>query len=602
MCGLVAVVSNKKSINNKKFIEATKKLIHRGPDAEGYFFDKNLAFGHKRLIVVDPSNGQQPMKYKNYILVYNGELYNTEDVKEELLKLGYTFDGHSDTEVLLKAYVEWEEKVLDKINGIFSFVVWDFANKKLFAARDRLGVKPLFYHFQEETLMVSSELKSILHYYDINTITKEGLQELLGLGPSHTEGKTVFKGVNSLRPAHFIVYQNGNINIKRYWNVESRKHYDSLDVTIEKVKELLTDAITRQLVSDVPLCTFLSGGIDSSAITAIANKTKKNIHTYSIDYENNESNFKANDFQVSSDNEYIDLLVNAENISNEKYIVNNKDLADSLEKAVMLKDTPGMADIDSSLLLFCKKIKEKHTVALSGECADEIFGGYPWFYRKNFEKNTFPWISNLEFREGLLKSYWREKLKLGDYVKLRYDETINECPTFDGDNEEEKEKREMFYLNMHWFMSTLLERKDRMSMGASLEVRVPFADHRLVEYLWNVPWEFKMLNGKEKGLLRKSLEGILPNEILYRKKNPYPKTHDPKYTLIVKELLLEALKDKKSILNVLFERKKLDELVLSGGKGISKPFFGQLMTGPQYLAYLYQLHYWAKIYNIVIED
>ncbi len=602
MCGLVAVVSNKKSINNKKFIEATKKLIHRGPDAEGYFFDKNLAFGHKRLIVVDPSNGQQPMKYKNYILVYNGELYNTEDVKEELLKLGYTFDGHSDTEVLLKAYVEWEEKVLDKINGIFSFVVWDFANKKLFAARDRLGVKPLFYHFQEETLMVSSELKAILHYYDINTITKEGLQELLGLGPSHTQGKTVFKGVNSLRPAHFIVYQNGNINIKRYWNVESRKHYDSLDITIEKVKELLTDAITRQLVSDVPLCTFLSGGIDSSAITAIANKTKKNIHTYSIDYENNESNFKANDFQVSSDSEYIDLLVNAENITNEKYIVNNKDLADSLEKAVMLKDTPGMADIDSSLLLFCKKIKEKHTVALSGECADEIFGGYPWFYRKNFEKNTFPWISNLEFREGLLKSYWREKLKLGDYVKLRYDETINECPTFDGDNDEEKEKREMFYLNMHWFMSTLLERKDRMSMGASLEVRVPFADHRLVEYLWNVPWEFKMLDGKEKGLLRKSLEGILPNEILYRKKNPYPKTHDPKYTLIVKELLLEALKDKKSILNVLFERKKLDELVLSGGKGISKPFFGQLMTGPQYLAYLYQLHYWAKIYNIVIED
>lgn len=601
MCGLVAVVSDKCNIDNTRLIESTKKLIHRGPDSEGYFIGTNVAIGHRRLIVVDSDNGQQPMKFNDYVIAYNGEIYNTEEIRKKLIDLGYSFTGYSDTEVLIKGYAEWKEKVLDELNGIYSFAVWNTSTKEMFVGRDRLGVKPLYYAFLNETLVIASEMKAILHYLSIKTVTKKGLQELLALGPSSTQGETIFKNVKSLRPAHYMKYSKGRLKVKRYWNVISKKHTDNLENTILNVRDILIDSINRQLVSDVPLCTFLSGGIDSSAITAIASK-KQEIHTYSINYENNDEHFQKNNFQVSSDEKYINLLVEDKDISNEKYIVQNSDLADALKRAVELRDTPGMADIDSSLFLFCNKVKNKHTVALSGECADEIFGGYPWFYQDKFKGEFFPWIRNLDFREQLLKSHWRERLKLKDYLKKRYDETINECPTFVLDNQKQKEDREMAYLNMTWFMNTLLERKDRMSMGASLEVRVPFADHRLVEYLWNVPWEYKMRDGQEKSLLRQALKGILPDEILYRKKNPYPKTHNPEYTKIVCKLLFEALKDEKSILHTLFEKDKLLELLSSEGKEIETPFFGQLMSGPQYLAYLYQIHYWAEYYSIEIEE
>ncbi len=602
MCGFFGIVGVSHKIRQRKFIDATNSLAHRGPDAKGFYFCDNVALGHRRLIVVDPVGGEQPMEYKNFIIVYNGELYNTEDIREKLINEGYTFDGHSDTEVLLKAYAHYKEDVVKKLNGIFSFIIHNTVDNQFFVARDRLGVKPLFYYYDEKKLVVGSEIKPLLKYLKINEVDTNGLRELLGLGPSHTPGETPYKDIYSLRPGHYLKFEKGKIAITRYWNVKSKPHTDNLEQTVKKTKEILVDSITRQLVSDVPLCTFLSGGLDSSAITAIANKGKENLHTYSIDYENNEKNFVENDFQISRDEDFIDLLVNKEKITNEKYIVNNNELKDALKRAVEFRDMPAMADIDSSLFLFCEHIKDKHTVALSGECADEIFGGYPWFYREDLQGEIFPWIRSLKERTELLKDEWRDKLQIEKYVKKRYEETIAECPTLKNETKNEKKLREMFYLNMLWFMTTLLERKDRMSMGASLEVRVPFADHRIVEYLWNVPWEMKFLNSQEKGLLRKSLEGLLPDEILYRKKNPYPKTHDPIYTNMVKQLLKEALDDETSILHILFKEDKLTKLLKSGGQSLEKPYFGQLMTGPQFLAYLYQLHYWAKTYDIKIVD
>jgi len=284
-------------------------------------------------------------------------------------------------------------------------------------------------------------------------------------------------------------------------------------------------------------------------------------------------------------------------------VISNEKLAEHLTEAVIVRDLPGMADVDSSLLWFCREIKQNFVVSLSGECADEIFGGYPWFYRTDdLQSSNFPWMRSTELREQLLKRSWREKLRLREYVQQRYDETVRETPELHGESKLEAQRRQLFYLNMIWFMTTLLDRKDRMSMGASLEVRVPFADHRLVEYVWNIPWEMKMHGNREKGLLRKALEGVLPEDVLYRKKSPYPKTHNPYYTKAVTTWLSSILQDKESMLHEFFNRDQLDELIATEGKAFTTPWFGQLMTGPQLLAHLAQIHVWFERYNINIKD
>ncbi|QVK20640.1 asparagine synthase (glutamine-hydrolyzing) [Mycoplasmatota bacterium] len=582
MCGIVGMTTNK-SFNKERFIESTRLLTHRGPDEEGYFFDK-VAFGHRRLVVIDKDNGKQPMSYKNCTMIYNGELYNTEEIRKDLIELGYSFIGHSDTEVLLKSYYEWNEKCLEKLNGIFSFAIFD--GDKLFLARDRVGVKPLYYSINGKDIIFSSEIKSILYYLDNSKVDEDGLKELLGLGPSHTLGKTIYKDVFQLKPGHYM-YFDGSVTIHEYWNVSVNNFNLSFDDTVKEVRNLLEDAIKRQLVSDVPLCTFLSGGVDSSIITAVAANNLDSLTTYSIDYEDND--FKTNDFQVSKDLDYIKYVTNMYNTRHIDKVISQEELVDTLKRSVELRDSPGMADIDSSLYWFCLEIKKEHTVGLSGECADEIFGGYPWFYRDT-DSTIFPWLRDLDARVDLLKDEWRESLKIREYVKDKYDETLAEIENMDS-------HQQMMYLNIKWFMTTLLDRKDRMSMGASLEVRVPFADHRLVEFLFNVPKDYKFYK-QEKGLLREAMKDLLPKEILNRKKNPYPKTHSEVYTRLIKDKLSEVIKDKNSILNILFKKDRLIELVNTGGESFEKPWFGQLMTGPQLLAYLYQMDYWYKKYNI----
>jgi asparagine synthase (glutamine-hydrolysing) len=563
------------------------------------------------LIVVDPEGGRQPMvKQKEgyqYTICYNGELYNTEDIRKVLHTKGYSFNGHSDTEVLITAYIEWAEECVHYLNGIYAFAIWDSKREQLFIGRDRLGVKPLFFTEHHKGLIFASEIKAILAHPEIKTeMDSEGLAEIFGLGPSRSPGSGVFKGMKELRPAHALTFSKDGLKIWRYWNVESAEHRENEKETADKVRFLVTDAVTRQLVSDVPLCTFLSGGLDSSIITAIAaegfkTEGKGQLHTYSIDYEGNDQFFTSNEFQPDSDGKYIQMINERFNSSHHSKIISQQQLVDNLLEATHVRDFPGMADIDSSLLWFCKEIKKDFVVSLSGECADEIFGGYPWFHRKqDLERSGFPWMRSISERQNLLKPHWQDKLKLNDYVFEKYKQTINETPVLDGETPEESRRRELFYLNIIWFMTTLLDRKDRMSMGASLEVRVPFADHRLVEYVWNIPWEMKMYRGREKGILRKAFEGVLPEEVLYRKKNPYPKTHNPEYTATVKKMMEDILKDKSSVLHEFFNKTDLITLVESGGSSFKEPWFGQLMTGPQLLAYLIQLHVWFKDYKINI--
>ncbi len=497
------------------------------------------------------------------------------------------------------------ERCVDRLNGIFAFAVWDEQKQQLFMARDRLGVKPLFYTKQESRLLYGSEIKSLLAHPDVHPIVdQEGLSEVFGLGPSRTPGHGVFKGINELRPGHFLVFNRQGMRIQPYWKLESKEHEDDLQTTIEKVRSLTIDAVQRQLVSDVPVCTFLSGGLDSSFISSIAaekyRKIGKQLNTYSVDYLGNEKFFKESEFQPNSDAKWIEIMVNFTKSNHQYVFLDNQELFTALRDAVISRDLPGMADVDSSLLLFSQEIKKNATVALSGECADEIFGGYPWFYRQaDLESNTFPWLRSIEQREQILSPELRQQLQLSEYVDKRYQQTLAEVPQLQTESAQQHRMRELFYLNMTWFMATLLERKDRMTMATGLEVRVPFADHRLVEYAWNIPWEMKNLNHREKGLLRTALKGILPNEILYRKKSPYPKTHNPVYTKIVTNQMQEILLDSQSPILTLIDKSTVEQISKTTQKG-SDPWFGQLMTGPQLLAYLIQVNIWLKEYHLSI--
>ena len=598
MCGIFGVVNYQlNEVKTPYDMSCVQAVLHRGPDEGGNFYDKHVFLGHRRLSVVDIEQGKQPMAFHHYTMVYNGELYNTEEIRQELLEAGYTFKGHSDTEVLLKAYVCFGEKVVEKLNGIYAFAVWNSKDQSLYVARDRAGVKPLYYCLLPDGLIFASEQKQILQYTRKNEITLEGFKELLGVGPSHTPGHGLYKGIEELKPGYYMKVSAGHVELTQYWELEANEHKDDFETTVAKTREILLDAIKRQLVSDVPLCTFLSGGIDSSAITAIAASQMKNLHTFSIDYEDNLKYFKKTDFTVSQDNDFIKLISDLNHTNHHYCVISNQDLADALTDAVHFHDMPGMADVDSSLYWFCKKIKEDFTVSLSGECADEIFGGYPWFYREPMN-GMFPWLRDLAIRNTLLKPEWQEKLDLVGYATERFNESVAMAPILEGDSDLNNEKRQLTYLNTKWFMTTLLDRKDRMSMGASLEVRVPFADHRLMEYLYNIPWEMKFYDGMEKGLLRKALEGVLPDEVLYREKNPYPKTHNPHYTELIQTLLREALSDSDSILHEIFDEQKLWALANTNEEIITRPWFGQLMTQPQLIAYLYQFHVWFKEYHM----
>ncbi|GAB2533228.1 asparagine synthase (glutamine-hydrolyzing) [Gracilibacillus alcaliphilus] len=608
MCGITGWVDFSRDVELQQVQVMTEQLKHRGPDENGYFNDTHLAFGHQRLIVVDPDGGKQPMQSQrhglDYVLVYNGELYNTEELRNALIKKGWTFNSHSDTEVLLKSYMEWGEDHVDKLNGIFAYAIWDPKHQQLFLARDRLGVKPLFYTEHRNGILFASEIKALLAHTEIKAVLKEeGLSEVLALGPSRTPGHGVFDGLHELRAAHVGIYNRDGWKTRRYWNVRSQLHQDSVEETALRVRQLLMEAVERQLVSDVPLGTFLSGGVDSSAITAIAaNKLDQPFQTFSIDYQENDKYFTKSSFQPNQDRDFIKTMVEALGTDHHTCTMENKMLADLLKAAVTYRDLPGMADVDSSFLWFCQQTKQHVTVALSGECADEIFGGYPWFYRADdLNRQGFPWIRSSEVRKQLLRDQITSKLDIDQYLQERYHETIQETPLLEGENSESAARRQMFYLNMHWFMPTLLDRKDRMSMGASFEARVPFSDHHLVEYVWNIPWEMKNYGNREKGILRKALEGLLPDEILYRKKSPYPKTYHPDYTAAVVQWMESIVDNKQSRLFEIMDRDKVAELVRHRAANIRDPWFGQLMAGPQLLAHIAQINYWLEAYDVTID-
>ncbi len=600
--GLIGLYSDEKICRTM-----LKSMLHRGPDGEGIYRCNQCTLLHSRLSIIDPEGGAQPMKCswegKRYVIVYNGELYNTKEIRRELLRYGHIFEGHSDTEVVLHAFAQWKEAALTRLNGIFAFAVWCETDNKMFLARDRIGVKPLFYMEHKNGLIFASEIKTILKYPQVEAvIDTESVAQLLLLGPGRMPGSGVFKHMSELEPGCCGWYENGKFTWRRYWQLQDREHTDSLTETAARVRYLVTDAITRQMVSDVPIGTFLSGGLDSSLISAVCARKMaekgEQLKTFSLDFKNNDKYFVAGKFQPNSDNSFIHKM--CEQLGNQQHwtVLTPEEQVGALEDATAARDLPGMADVDFSLLVFCSEIRNHVKVALSGECADELFGGYPWFRDPQVRAlNGFPWAQNTKQRASFLAPEFSQRIDAEAFVNDAYSATIAQTDVLPGTSAQERRMKEMTNLNFRWFMQTLLDRKDRMSMHSGLEVRVPYCDYRIAEYLYGIPWEFKEYGGYEKGLLRLAMQDYLPQEVLWRKKSPYPKTYDPRYMELVSDMLRQILNSPQEPIFQIVRKRALEELLQAE---YSWPWYGQLMQVPQTIAYMLQINFWLKQYHVQV--
>ncbi len=609
MCGITGYIDWEEQESDNVLRDMSVTLACRGPDDHGEIRLGPTAFAHRRLIVIDPEGGTQPMERTvgghRYVITYNGELYNMKEIKEALLQHGHTFLSRSDTELLLLAYIQWGRDCLQKLNGIFAFAIWDESNQRLFLARDRLGVKPLFYSQRPGFFAFASELKALLVHPKVPAqVDMEGLAELLFIGPARTPGHAVFKHIKDLQPGHFLEYTKDHLIHEAYWHLQSAPHTDNVETTIKTVQELLYDAVARQLISDVPIATLLSGGLDSSAVSAFAAdalaKQGELLHTYAIDFVDMDKYFVANAFQTGRDAPWALRVARHIGSVHHPVILDTKQMTEHILRPLYARDLPGMADIDASLFLFSQEIKQHATVALSGEAADEIFGGYPWFHRQDaLSADTFPWSLQLRERIGWIRPEFLELWQPEKYVQERYHAALQEVPKLAGESAEDARIREISYLSITRFLPTLLERKDRMSMAAGLEIRVPFCDHRLVEYVWNIPWQMKMHGNQSKGILRSALAGWLPQDVIERKKSPYPSTPDPIYLMTVRDQFEAILNEPSSPLLSLINASWLKQLVEHSKDSTEhRPWFGQIMAIPQMFDYLIQVNEWLQAYHV----
>lgn len=625
MCGIAGFIDYKKDYSfeapscQKLLDEMNHTLRHRGDDQHGTYLRSHAGLSHARLSIRDIEGGGQPMirihEGREYTIVYNGEIYNTDALIPDLALAGFSFETTSDTEVLLYAYIHYGPDFVKKLNGIFAFAIWEEDGGRLMLCRDRAGVKPLFYCLPRTlsgspaapatTLVFASEPKALFVHPELTPrLSLSGLQEILGVGPARTAGFGIFDGVSEVLPGHYLIYSQDQVADHTYWQLESREHTDSYSATLEKTSFLVRDAVRRQMISDVPVCTFLSGGIDSSIVTALAHQyltgKGERLATYSFDFEGNDQYFQSSAFQPEQDRPYVDIMLSRYDCDHTYLTCDERQLADELAAAVDARDYPGMTDVDASLLYFCRRVREKVKVCLTGECADEIFGGYPWFYRRELmERDGFPWSADVSARELFLSEDWVHRLALSDYSHRRYLDSLASVPLLEGEKGEELRRRQISYLNLKWFMQTLLDRMDRTSMYSGLEARVPFADHRIIEYLFNVPWEMKYQNGVEKALLREATKDLLPEALFRRKKSPYPKTYHPGYERLICERFSEILSDPDAPIAPLIDKKKAHRF-LSSPKEYGRPWFGQLMAGPQLAAYFIQLNLWMKKYQLSV--
>ncbi|MEU6237447.1 asparagine synthase (glutamine-hydrolyzing) [Kitasatospora sp. NPDC047058] len=582
MCGITGWVAFDRDLTAERAVldAMTATQLCRGPDAGGVHLERHAALGHRRLAVIDVEGGVQPMTVEHdgrvlAALTYSGEVYNHRELRAELAAAGHRFRTRSDTEVVLHAYLEWGEGLAERLNGMFAFAVWDARSQELLLVRDRMGVKPLHYHPTPHGVIFGSEAKAVLAHPAVRPVVDlDGLREMFAVTKS--PGRSVYRGIAEVQPGHVVRIRREGISIRRYWGLEAREHTHDLDTTVATVRALLDDIVHRQLESDVPLCSLLSGGLDSSAVTALAARALRAagagpVRSFAVDFTGQSEHFRADAVRSTPDGPYAGLLARHVGADHSVIELDSAALTDREQRAAVLRarDTPGgFGDMDTSLLLLFRGVREHSTVALSGESADELFGGYRWFHDPRLVAAAdFPWAGAVTQlagegagpREQLLDRGLVAKLDVHEYRRARYREALAEVPHLPDASPVERRMREISYLNLTRFVCILLDRKDRMSMANGLEVRVPFCDHRLVQYVFNTPWAMKTFDGREKSLLRAAVRDVLPPEIADRVKSPYPVVQDPHYPAMLRAELAELAADPKAPVLGLLDRRALTD-------------------------------------------
>ncbi|WP_340610991.1 asparagine synthase (glutamine-hydrolyzing) [Xenorhabdus bharatensis] len=609
MCGIAGWVDFKINIKEQltEVAQMTRTLINRGPDAEGIWHSDHVAFGHRRLAIIDLEGGKQPMEAEvmtsnSAVVTFCGEIYNYRELRDELKSLGHDFRTSSDTEVLLKAFLQWNVGAVNKLNGMFAFGIWDKHRQELILARDRVGVKPLYYFPTEHGIIFGSEPKAILANKHVpRRVTLDGLRELLDM--VKTPGKTIYEGMYEVRPGEIIKFSRQGLFKTTYWKLEASPHTDSYDATVQTVRSLLEDTVRRQIISDVPICTLLSGGLDSSTVTAMVAKElgSTKVRSFSVDFSKNQGNFAADSVRGSPDAPFARALSEHVKSEHSEILLDSKELLDPSVRASVLKATdipPAYwGDMWPSLYLLFREIRRYSTVALSGEAADEIFGGYQWFRNPAaVQADTFPWLTSGSSRyfggTQLFAPDFLRQLDQQAYRQEAYQDALREVPVLPGESPENRRMREITYLNMTRFLQTLLDRKDRMSMAVGLEVRVPFCDHRLIEYVFNTPWQMKVADGREKSLLRAAVADLLPDSILNRVKTPYPATQDPRYENGLRQELREVIEDHNNPVLPLLNLNKTKTQLERAGQDTSQPY------NRGSLEVVLWINRWLKEYNI----
>lgn len=558
MCGITGWVSFDRDLRSVSgTLDAmTETMSCRGPDDRGTWIEGPAGLGHRRLAIIDLPGGRQPMTARTprgtVALVYSGETYNFTELRRELTGRGHRFTTDSDTEVVLRGYLEWGEAVAERLNGMYAFAVWDGRHNKLVMIRDRMGIKPFYYYETPDGVLFGSEPKAILaNPLARARVTADGLRELFTF--VKTPGHAVWDGMNEVEPGTVVTVDRSGLRRHVYWQLETRPHPDGQEESVAKVRELLDDIVRRQLVSDVPRCTLLSGGLDSSAMTALAarqlDEAGETVRSFAVDFVGQSENFVADALRSTPDTPYVHDVAKASGTDHRDIVLDSHALADPEVRAKMIRarDLPmGFGDMDASLYLLFRAIREHSTVALSGESADEVFGGYLQFFDEEARgADTFPWLVKFAEQFGddadVLRPDLTAALDLPSYIRQSYDTAVAGIRRLDGESDFEYRMRKICHLHLTRFVRVLLDRKDRASMAVGLEVRVPFCDHRLVEYVFNAPWSLKSFDGREKSLLREATADVLPPSVYDRVKSPYPSTQDPKYAIALQEHVKDLL-------------------------------------------------------------
>jgi asparagine synthase (glutamine-hydrolysing) len=593
VCGITGWVDWQRDLRGERptLAAMTATMACRGPDGEGMVLAGHAAVGHRRLAVIDVAGGRQPMCDKGIALTYSGEVYNFRELRRELAGYGWRFATRSDTEVVLRAYQQWGTDCVRRFNGMFAFAVWDEERRRLFLARDRLGVKPLYYHAYDGGVLFGSEPKALLANPRFEAVLdEEGLAELFAMFGSHTPGHGVLRGLHEVRPGWTVVADEAGVRTAPYWRLAAGPHVDDAATTVATVREILADTVRRQLVSDVPLCALVSGGIDSSAVAALAVEGGP-LTTFAVEFARQGGDFVPDENRPELDAPYVKALVEHLGTRHTDVLLDTPDLLAAQRRATRARDLPSLGDLDASLLLLFQAIAERSTVALSGESADEVFGGYAWFHDPAaLARPAFPWSTGDGGLANLLAGDLRARIRPEEYVGDRYAEAVAEVPRLDGEPPAARRMREANYLALTRFLPVLLDRKDRMSMAVGLEVRVPFCDHRLVEYAWNVPWELKCLGGEPKGLLRAALADRLPPLLAHRPKSMFPVAVDPAYDDAL-DTRVRALLDGGSAVGPLLDAGRVIGF-LAGAVPVP-PWMRRLA-----LAFLVQVDGWLRDYRV----